>query len=123
MDNPNIKDTLHIKIKHINVLFDLLKNKKDTQFIDYLSQINLDELDLNIRDSHNNYLLFMAIATNNYHILEKLTKYDIRFDVLDSEGNSVLYYPIKFHYEEIIHILLETDKKLVGISIKRYQRC
>lgn len=118
MNNANIKDTFHIKIAHINILFQFLKNNKDEQFLEYISNLDPTEIDFNTKDEHNNYLLFFAIMLNNRKILKKMTEYEIRFDILDIEGYSLLYYPIKFHYPEIIDILLETDKKLIGISIK-----
>ena len=123
MNEPKIindpkKDDLLIKIKHIDHLFRLLKSGRTEQFLEYISNLNPDEIDFNTKDEHNNYLLFFAIMMNNRKILKKMIEYEIRFDILDIEGYSVLYYPIKFHYPEIIDILLETDKNLIGISIK-----
>lgn len=114
----NIKDNFHEKIKHINTLFFFIKNNKNQQFIDYLSNLSPTEFDINTKDEHNNYLIFFAIMINNRLVLKKILEFNVRFDVLDSEGNSLLYYPIKFHYPEIIDILLEKDQKLVGVSIR-----
>lgn len=118
MNNANIKDTYHIKMKHINTLFQYVKNRKDDQFLEYISNLDPNEIDFNTKDEQNNYLLFFAIMMNNRKILKKMMEYDIRFDILDPEGYSILYQPIKFNYHEIIDMLLEMDKKLVGISIK-----
>lgn len=118
MDNANIKDIYHIKMKHINTLFQYIKNRKDDQFLEYISNLNQDEIDFNTKDEQNNYLLFFAVIMNNRKILKKMMEYDIRFDILDTEGYSILYHPIKFDYREITDILLTMDKKLVGISIK-----
>ena len=112
------KDDFHEKIKHMNTLFQFIKNNKNQQFIEYLSNLNPTEFDINIKDEHNNYLIFFAIMTNNRSVLKKILEFNVRFDVLDTEGYSLLYYPIKFHYPEIIDILLAKDQELVGVSIK-----
>jgi len=72
---------------------------------------------VNVKDDHGNYLIFFAIIMNNRKIVKKLIEYGARLDILDSEGYSILYHPIKFNYIEIIDILIDNDKKTVGISL------
>jgi ankyrin repeat protein len=119
MENPSLpnKDDFDIKNKHINILFQFIKTNKEDQFLEYISNLNKNEIDVNIRDDHGNYLIYFAIMMNNRKILLKLIEYNARLDVLDSEGYSILHYPIKFNYVEVIDILLEQDKKTVGISL------
>ena len=117
MNNPPTKDDFHIKTKHINTLFQFIKTNKEEQILDYISNLTVDEVDVNMRDEQGNYLITFAIMMNNRRILRKLIEYGSRLDILDSEGYSILYYPIKFNYLEIIDILLEYDKKTVGISL------
>lgn len=117
MENGITRDDFHIKAKHITTLFQFIKTNKDEQFLEYLSALNPNEVDINMKDDNGNYLITFAIMMNNRKILKKLVEYNARLDILDSEGFSIMYYPIKFNYQEIIDILLEYDKKTVGISL------
>ncbi len=117
MQNTPSKDDFHIKTRHINTLFQFIKANKEDQFLDYISNLTPDEVDVNMRDENGNYLISFAIIMNNRRVLKKLIEYGSRLDILDSEGYNILYYPIKFNYTEIIDILLESDKKIVGISL------
>lgn len=111
------KDDFHDKIKHINMLFDFLKSNNDAEFITYLSKLSINDVDVNIKDDQGNYLVFLAVMMNRSKILKMLIDYGAQIDVLDSEGYSIMYYPIKFNYLEIIHLLIESNKKVVGISL------
>lgn len=111
------KDDFHTKTKNINVLFQLIKTRKQTKFLEYLSHLQPDEVDVNTKDENGNYLVFFAIVMNNPKILKKLIEYNSRLDVLDSDGYSILYYPIRYNYPKIIDILLRLDKKIVGIPL------
>jgi ankyrin repeat protein len=117
MENTPNKDDFHTKTKHINTLFQFIKTNKEEQFFEYISSLTADEVDVNMRDENGNYLVSIAIMMNNRRALKKLIEYNSRLDILDSEGHNILYYPIKFNYIEIIDILLEYDKKIVGISL------
>lgn len=117
MENTPNKDDFHTKAKHINTLFQFIKTNKEEQFLEYISNLTPEEVDVNMKDDNGNYLIFFAIMMNNRRILKKLIEYGARLDILDSEGYSILYYPIKFNYIEIIDTLLEYDKKIIGISL------
>lgn len=117
MENIPNKDDFHIKTKHITTLFQFIKTNKEEQFLDYISNLTPEEVDVNMRDENGNYLIYFSIMMNNRRILRKLIEYGSRLDIIDSEGFSILYYPIKFNYLEIIDTLLEFDKKTVGISL------
>ena len=118
MENTiSYKDDFHTKIKHINTLFQFIKTNKEDQFLEYISHLSQDEIDVNMRDETGNYLIFFAVMMNSRKILKKIVDYGARIDIIDSEGYSILYYPIKFNYLEIIDILLEYDKKIIGISL------
>lgn len=117
MENTPNRDDFYIKTKHITTLFQFIKTNKEDQFLEYLSALSTDEIDVNMKDENGNYLITFAIMMNSRRILKKLIEYGARLDILDSEGFSILYHPIKFNYQEIIDILLEYDKKTVGISL------
>lgn len=110
-------DDFHTKNKHLITLYQFIKANKEEQFLEYISNLTPEEIDVNMRDENGNYLVFFAIIMNNRRILRVLIEYGCRLDVIDTEGYSILYYPIKYNYIEIIDILLENDKKIIGISL------
>jgi ankyrin repeat protein len=105
------------KKKHIDVLFDFLKNNRDEQFIEYLSNFTKDNIDINIRNENGNHIIHYAIVMNNKNIVKKILEYDCILDTLDIDGYSILYYPIKFNYFEIFEMLLKYDAGIIGISL------
>src|SRR5277367_4598767 len=113
---PN-RDDFSKKMRHITTLFSFIKNDKDENFLEYLLNLSPDEIDLNIKDDHGNLIIFFTVIKNKKKILQKIIDYNARLDVLDTDGFSLLYYPIKFNYHEIIDILLEANKKIIGLSL------
>uniref|UniRef100_A0A6C0LTA6 Uncharacterized protein n=1 Tax=viral metagenome TaxID=1070528 RepID=A0A6C0LTA6_9ZZZZ len=111
------QDDFHTKIQRINKLFELIKIGQYEQFLNYLSILKLDEIDVNTKDDNSNYLLLFAIIINNSIIVRKLIDYGAILDYLDSDGYTFLYYPIKLHYPEIIKTLIEIDQQTIGISL------
>lgn len=95
-------------------LFELIKNTKTHPEVIKLIQ---PETDLNIKDVSNNYLLNYAIILNNPLLVSTLLDNGAKIDILDNEGRSLLYDPIRFGYIEIIELLLKHNNKFVGISI------
>lgn len=117
MEKKINKDDFHIKVKHSNTLFQFIKTNKEDQFLEYISALSQEDIDVNMRDDNGNYLIYFAITMNKKKIIKKLIEYGARLDILDSEGNSIMYYPIKYNYLEIIDMLLEYNKTTVGISL------
>jgi len=75
-----------------------------------------DNLNLNMRDDNNNYLINFIILNNKVDILEIFLKRQCKIDIVDSDNKSLLYLPIKFDFLEIIELLLKYDSSIVGIS-------
>ena len=71
MENTINNDDFHIKTKHINTLFQFVKTNKEEQFLDYISALSPDSIDVNMRDENGNYLISFAIMMNNRRILKK----------------------------------------------------
>ncbi|MEM0354090.1 MAG: ankyrin repeat domain-containing protein [Thermoplasmata archaeon] len=113
---PN-KDNFHSKAKIVNTLFQFIKNGKEMQFLEYISNFSQEEIDVNMRDEQGNYLIHFAIMMNSQKIIKILIEYGSRLDVLDAEGYSILYYPIKLNYTEVINILLSYNQKTLGFSL------
>ncbi len=88
-------------------LFEYLKNQEYDQFeksIDHIitNKLTLDDIDLNMKDDNNNYLLNYLVLANKHEIIEKMFKIEnIKIDIFDIEGRSILYIPIKYNYTKI----------------------
>jgi ankyrin repeat protein len=78
--------------------------------------INID-MDYNIKDNSNTWLLEYLIMFNQYDILKILLTKNIRIDIIDDNNRSILYSVIKFSYIPILKLLLDKDKEIIGKSI------
>ncbi|AYV77233.1 MAG: ankyrin repeat protein [Barrevirus sp.] len=74
-----------------------------------------------MQDTLGNYLISYAIIKNNKEIVELLIENECRIDILDQEGRSILYLPIKYDYRDIIKILVNYNKHSIGISIADFK--
>ena len=97
------------------LLFKLLKNHEWDNFKDLINKT--EDLDLNIRDNSNNYLIQYIILYNKSDLLNLILSKNAKIDVNDSDGRNIIYNPIKYNYLEIIEILLKYESKNFGISI------
>ena len=78
---------------------------------------NTKDIDLNIRDNSQNYLIQYAILYNKIDIVNILINKGCRIDVLDNDGRTILFHCIKYNYVDIIDIILNFDNNNIGISI------
>ena len=107
INNDNIFSLL--KAHEFNKIYNLIKNKKIT--------------DLDFRDSNYNYFIQYIINYNQSDIFElilnmsKKNIINIRLDILDSDGRSILYNCIKYSYLKMIEKLIEYNNETIGISI------
>lgn len=97
-------------------LFQLIYDHKFDEIIQII-KVNLDNIDYNIKDKNDNYILIYAVIYNQLNLVKILVENGARIDIIDQEGYSILYYPIRFNYFEILQYLLEQNKTVVGISI------
>ena len=102
-------------------IFNLLKAHEFEQIYKLIKAQKITNLDF--RDSNYNYFIQYIINYNQHNILElilQMTKtnvIEIRLDILDSDGRSILYNCIKYNYIEMINELIEYNKETIGISI------
>jgi ankyrin repeat protein len=102
-------------------IFNLIKKRDIKKIIDIIE--NEEIIDLDIHDENYNYFIHYVVNNNDIELLNiileksKNNKINIRFDILDIDGRTILYNSIKFNYIEIIKILLEYNKMNIGISI------
>ncbi len=97
-------------------LFIFIKNKKFDKLLEFIKKN--EDIDLDCHDENYNYFIQYIIMYNNIDILKYvLENRTLRLDIIDSDGRNLLYNPIKFNYHEILNLLLEYDKKNIGMSI------
>jgi ankyrin repeat protein len=95
-------------------VFEIIKSKN---FVELKKYIESEDINYDIFDENNNYLIHYVINFNLPKILALLLKKNIRLDVLDIDGRTILYNCIKFNYIDCLIILLNNDKNQIGISI------
>ncbi len=102
-------------------IFNLIKNNQFDEIYKFIKNKKIKSFEF--RDSNYNYFIQYIINYNQYKILELILKLketepiDIRIDILDTDGRSILYNCIKFNYEAMIKLLIEYNKTNIGISI------
>ena len=99
------------------ILFNLLKEHKWKDFETILKEDINNEIDVNIRDNSNTYLIQYAIIFNKKDIVSLLINKSIKLDIIDTDGRSLLYYPIKYKYIDILELLLNFNNTNIGISL------
>jgi len=106
-------------MEQIKELFDKLKQQKIDEVIELIDKYMKNEdndIDLNMRDSSNMYLIQYAIIFNNIKLVKKLIQYECRLDFIDTDGHTILYTCIRMGYNNIVKLLIE-DTSLVGIPL------
>lgn len=102
-----------------NKLFKLLKNHEWVEFKQLIE--NTKDLDLNIRDNSQNYLIQYAIIYNKHELVSYLVNKGCKIDIFDTDGRNILFNPIKYNYIKVIDYILEFESKNIGISISDMQ--
>lgn len=75
-------------------------------------------LDYNVKDNSNTYILEYVIIFNKINIVKILLSYEnIRIDILDDNNRSILYNIIKFGHIDILKLFIEKNKKIIGMNI------
>ena len=95
-------------------IFQLIKLQ---DWANLLILIKSNNIDYNIKDNSNVWLLEYLIMFNQINIIELLLTKNIRLDIKDEQNRSILYSVIKFSYIPVLKLLLKIDKKIIGKSI------
>ena len=90
---------------------------KTHNWIELKNIINITNIDLNIKDKTNTYLLEYMIIFNQTDILDLLLEKNVRIDIIDDNSRSILYNVIKFSYFDILIKLININKISIGKSI------
>jgi len=99
-------------------LFELIKKEK---WNEAMKNFDNNNLDINIRDKYNNYLIQYIIMNNKLDFLKLILKRNPKIDIIDNDGKNLLYIPIKFDYYEIVNEILKFNKNNIGLSIIDFQ--
>jgi len=96
-------------------LIELIKNKNVKELEKILK--NDKKINLNLIEDNSESLLFYILLFNYENILDIVLTRNIRIDLLDSDGKSILFNPIKLGYLSMLKKLLIYDSKNIGINI------
>lgn len=97
------------------ILFDLIKKHDYNKLINIIKS-NKD-IDLNEVDENGIYLIQYAILFRQKDIVALLITRNCKLDILDSDGRTIFYIPIKFGYNEIVNILISFSNTVIGIPL------
>jgi ankyrin repeat protein len=104
-------------ILNISDLFINIRNGNIVEAIKFIESKTEEELDVNIRDDRGIYLIYYAVIQNNSELLTAIIKKNPILDITDTDGRSILYYPIKYNYKKVFSIILQYNRTNIGISI------
>jgi len=95
------------------------------QLFNYINQQDWDnikkiitdtkDIDLNIRDDSNNYLIQFIILYNKYDFIDIFVEKKCKIDIIDNDGKTIMFYAIKYNYYKLLEKLLNIE--YVGFPI------
>jgi ankyrin repeat protein len=115
-----------------NDIFNLIKEQKFDNIYKLIKDKQLKNF--NFKDMNYNYFIHYLIIYNQIDIFKlflelhddqlkenKKSTFDIRIDISDTDGRNILYNCIKFNYITLLELLIEINKRNIGISIINLQ--
>lgn len=102
-------------------IFNLIIKQKFKELYKIIKTGKLSNFDF--KDNNHNYFIQYIINYNQHSILQLIldTKntndINVRLDILDIDGRSLLYNCIKYNYTNLFNILIQFNKLQIGISI------
>jgi ankyrin repeat protein len=96
-------------------LFEHIKLHKFEEVIQTINKYG-SEIDFNIRDSSNTYLIQYAVMYNNINLVKLILHFNCKLDFIDADGHTILYIPIKHGYNDIIKLLIENND-IIGVPL------
>jgi len=97
-------------------LFTIIKQPDKLNEVIKIIDIN-PNIDVNIRDNNNMYLIQYALMFNNIPLTKLLIERGAKIDMINSDGKTLLYEPIKYGYVDLINTILKYGNETIGISI------
>ena len=109
---------INLEIDNYNKLnLQIFQYVKAQQWELLLKLIINNNINYNIKDSTNIYLLEYAIIFNKIDIVKALFDKDVRIDILDENNRSILYTVIKYSYIDILKLFIEKNKNTICLNI------
>lgn len=103
----------------IKILFDLIKTHQYDRLIRIIKSDS--EIDVNEIDDNGLYLIQYAIIFRQKDIVALLISRNCKLDILDSDGRSIFYIPIKFGYLDIVKLLINFSNVVIGVPLLEMQ--
>lgn len=106
-------------------LFSLLKDNQNDEFIKTINNImnngNAENIfDINAIDEYGKSFLNYAVVMKNIKIVDFLIKKNIKIDI-ENDDISILTVCIYYNYDDILKLLLEANKKSIGLNLINYR--
>lgn len=98
-----------------NLIFNFVKKHQWDELIKYIQEN--EDFDVNISDNTGNYLIHYLILFNQKKALSLIISRGARVDVVDNDKRSIIYYAIKYPWEDILELLLNFNKITIGIPL------
>ena len=114
MQRLDINKEIDNNNKIIIKIFNLVKLQDWKNLSELIIENNID---YNIQDSSDIYLLEYAILFNKIDIIKLLIDRNVRIDITDDNNRSILYNVIKFSYIDVLKLLLDKNKNTFGKNI------
>jgi ankyrin repeat protein len=109
---------INLEIDNYNKLnLQIFQYVKAQQWELLLKLIINNNINYNIKDSSNVFLLEYAIVFNKLDIIKALLDKDVRIDILDENYRSILYTVIKFSYIDILKLFIDKNKNTISLNI------
>lgn len=107
---PTFKEDL------ISELFELSKNKNETEIINLIDKNK--NFDFNFKNNESGtYFIFSIIIFNLKKVFTHLVNFKISLDVLDNDGRTIIYYLIKLNHLELLKDVIKYYENFIGIPI------
>jgi ankyrin repeat protein len=109
---------INLEIDNYNKLnLQIFQYVKAQQWELLLKLVINNNINYNIKDSTNIFLLEYAIIFNKIDIVKALFDKDVRIDILDENNRSILYTVIKYSYIDILKLFIEKNKNTICLNI------
>jgi ankyrin repeat protein len=101
----------------MNNIFKLIHKNKWNELN---KQIKHNNNSLNIADDNGTYFINYVISHNKISTIYLLNNKNMKLDILDNDGKSILYMPIKLKYNQMFNALMNLDNTCIGIKLVNF---
>jgi ankyrin repeat protein len=97
-------------------IFKLIISDKNDKIDEIILNIEKNDLNINLRDKNNTYLIEYAINYNNIKLIDFLLKKNTKIDFINNEGRSI-FYNITKYYNNILKLIYDYVKTNPSVII------